>query len=74
MPPPNGVPSHTDTIKFAGEIDPFDPTGDRAETQLKFRRYVYTIALRSPTTVDIQGYGPAGFALSTLEVFEKKGL
>ena len=61
-------------MKFVGKTNPFDPTGDRTETQLKFRRYVHTITLRSPTTADIRGYGRAGFALSTLEGVEKKDL
>ena len=49
-PLPIDVSSHADTMKFAEKIDPFDPTGDRTDTQLKFRRYVHTIALRSPKT------------------------
>ena len=48
------VSSHTNTIKFADKIDPFDPTGGRTETQLKSRRYVHTIAFRSPTAADIR--------------------
>ena len=56
-PMPIGVPSHCDIIKFADKIDPFDPTGDRTEMQLKFRRYVHTIALRSPETAGVRGYG-----------------
>ena len=49
-----GVPSHADTMKFTDKIDPFDPTGGRTETQLKSRRYVHTIAFRSPTAADIR--------------------
>ena len=69
---PTDVLSHADTMKFADKIDPFDPTGNRTETQLKFRRYVHTMALRSSTTTDIRGYRRAGFALSTLESVVKK--
>ena len=51
------VPSYADTMNFADKIDPFDPTSDRTETQLEFRRFVHTAALRSPVTTDIRGYG-----------------
>ena len=54
-------------MKLANNIDPFDPTGGRTEMQLKFRRYVHTIALRSQKTRAIRGCGRAGFALSTFE-------
>ena len=64
---PVDLPSHTDTIKFADKIEPFNPTSNRVETQLKFRRYVHTIALRSQKTRAIRGCGRAGFALSTFE-------
>ena len=74
VPLPTDVSSHANTMKLANNIDPFDPTGGRTEMQLKFRRYVHTIALRSPTTVDIRGRGQAGFALFTLESVEKKEL
>ena len=74
QPLPIDVPSHADTIKFPDKIDPFDPTSGRIETQLKWRRFVHTAALRSPATEDIRGYGRAGFAPSTFEGTEKKEL
>ena len=57
VPLPLDVPSHLDTMKFADKIDPFDPTSDRIETQPKWRRFVHTVALRSPATGNIRGYG-----------------
>ena len=65
VPIPLDVPSHPDTMKFADKIDPFDPTNNRIDTQLMFRRYVQAIALRSPVTKDIRGYGRVTFDLAT---------
>ena len=74
VPLPIDVPSHADTMKFADKIDPFNPTSGRTETQLKFRRFVHTIASRSSATMDIRGYGRAGFNLPTFESTEMKEL
>ena len=73
-PLPPDVLLHANTMKFADKIDLFDPMSDRVETQLKFRRFVHTIALRSPTTADIREYRRTTFALSTFKGVEKKEL
>ena len=73
-PLPPDVPSHADTMKFADKIDPFDPTSNRVDTQLMFRRYVQAVALRSPATKDIRGYGRVTFDLAALTGDEKKEL
>ena len=71
---PLDVPSHADTIKLADKIDPFDPTGNRLDDQLSFRRWVSAITLRAPVASDIKDYGQAKFALASSEGVEKKEL
>ena len=61
-------------MKFADKIDLFDPTSNRVDSQLLFRRYVQAVALRSPATKDIRRYGRVTFDLSTLAGDEKKEL
>ena len=66
VPLPPDVPSHADTMKFADKIDSFDPTSDRAENQLQFRRYANAIVPRSPGTKAIREYGRRDFDLAAL--------
>ena len=74
LPLPIDLPSHADTMKFTEKIEPFDPTGERITMQLKWRRYVSSVALRSPAILDIRDYGHAAFALSALEGPKKAAL
>ena len=74
MPLPINAPSHADTKKFAEKTGPFDPAGDRTETQLKLWRYVHTTALRSTKMAEVRGCGRAGFDLSTFKDIEMKEL